>query len=85
MLSNTTGRDVEYEIEILQPHPYFKIDPCFGVISANKKQRIQVSYSPITLGSSTTVLRLSLKNQHGCHPKDCVVSACALSGKVNVG
>ena len=68
-----------YEIEILEPHPYFKIDQCIGVIGPNSTKSIKITYSPITFGSSTTVLRLNMYSS-GFPPKDCVVSARALAG-----
>jgi len=78
-LRNIHHIDLPFEIEIIEPHPYFHVDPCLGTIPAGESIAINVTYKPITFGSSAMALRLSIK-QEGVVPKDCVVSARAVSG-----
>ena len=78
-MRNNNSVELPYEIEILEPHPYFKIECCVGKIAPNSTVLIKITYSPITFGSSTTVLRLNMYSS-GFAPNDCVVSARALAG-----
>lgn len=78
-LRNIHHIDIPFEVEILEPHPYFHVDPCLGTIPAGKSVHVKVTYKPITLGSSAMALRLSVKLP-GVVPKDMVVSARAVSG-----
>src|SRR5687767_220470 len=78
-LINKSHHELPFEIEIVQPHPYFRVDPCFGSLKGNESMVISITYGPITFGSSAMILRLNIKRIH-CNPQDCVVSACAVSG-----
>ena len=68
-----------YEIEVVQPHPYFNIQPLKGVIPADGSIDIRVTFDPITLGTCTTVVRLLLA-QHNFTPIETVINARAVSG-----
>lgn len=68
-----------YEIEVVQPHPYFNIQPLKGVIPADGSINIRVAFDPITLGTCTTVVRLRIA-QHNFTPIETVINARAVSG-----
>jgi hypothetical protein len=68
-----------YEIEVIQPHPYFRIQPLKGVIPADGSVKIRVTFDPITLGTCTTVVRLLIA-QHNFTPIETVINARAVSG-----
>ena len=71
--------DFSYELEVVKPHPYFRIEPQSGIIPANGQVVITVSFMPITLGSCFLSLRLHV-GQYGWIPMDCDISAKAVSG-----
>ena len=71
--------DFTYEIEVLKPHPFFSIKPIRGIIPGNNSVDIVITFNPITLGTCTTTIRLNIA-QHGFQPKECVISARAVSG-----
>jgi hypothetical protein len=70
-----------YSIEVLQPHPYFRISPLVGEIPPNGASEITISFNPITLGTCTTVIRIFV-SQHNFEPFDCVIDARAVSGLI---
>jgi hypothetical protein len=70
-----------YEIEVVQPHPYFNIQPLKGVIPADGSIDIRVSFDSITLGTCTTVVRLLIA-QHNFTPIETVINARAVSGLI---
>lgn len=71
--------DFSYELEVVKPHPYYRIEPQSGIIPANGQVVITVSFMPITLGSCFLSLRLHV-GQYGWIPMDCDISAKAVSG-----
>ena len=70
-----------YEIKVLHPHPYFRVEPRLGIIPANGSVDVKIIFSPMTLGRCTIKLRL-LIGQHGFTPLECEVSAMAVSGLI---
>lgn len=70
-----------FTIEVLKPHPYFKITPSSGEIPANGSIDIQVSFTPITLGTCITMIRVFI-SQHNFEPYDCMIDARAVSGMI---
>lgn len=71
--------DFSFDLEVIKPHPYFRIDPISGIIPANGEIVINVTFSPITLGSCFLSMRLHV-GQFGWVPMDCDVSAKSVSG-----
>ena len=80
-LSCSIPVNFSYEIKVLQPHPYFRVEPRLGIIPANGSVDVQILFSPMTLGRCTIKLRL-LIGQYGFTPLDCEVSAMAVSGLI---
>jgi len=71
--------DFSFDLEVVKPHPYFRIEPQTGIIPANGEVVIRVSFLPITLGSCFVSMRLHI-GQYGWVPMDCDISAKAVSG-----
>jgi hypothetical protein len=68
-----------YKLTIDKPHPYFKVEPLSGIISANGTAEITVTFYPFTLGSCVINITLDV-GQYGFKPMNCIVSAKACSG-----
>jgi len=68
---------------VLQPHPYYKVSPLSGVIPGNGTDGvdIKITFTPITLGSCTTSLKLFIE-QPGYVPLESIISARAVSGLI---
>jgi len=73
--------DFSFEIEVVRPHPYYRIEPLNGVIPANGSVDIRFTFIPITLGSCSMTVRLHV-GQYGFVPMECGVSASAVSGLI---
>jgi len=71
--------DFSYELEVVEPHAYFHIEPLSGVIPANGSTDITITFNPITLGQCNLQMRLNV-GQYGFEPMPCAVSAQAVSG-----
>jgi hypothetical protein len=71
--------DFSFDLEVLKPHPYFKVSPTSGVIPANGDIQISVTFIPITLGRCSLSLRLHV-GQYGFDPMDCEIDGQAVSG-----
>jgi len=71
--------DFSFDIEVVKPHPYFRVEPLKGIIPANGEITIRVSFLPITLGSCSLSMKLHV-GQYGWTPMVCDISAKAVSG-----
>lgn len=78
-----TPGSLPFSIEVLQPHPYYRISPLSGSIPGNGIEGIdiQITFTPITLGSCTTSLKLFIE-QPGYVPLESIISARAVSGLI---
>ncbi len=68
-----------FNLQVLRPHPYFKVEPLEGVIPASGTIDIKITFSPITLGTCSTTIKLHVA-QHGYEAFETVVSARAVMG-----
>ena len=73
--------DFYFELDIVKPHPYFKIHPIRGIIPAHTNLPINITFSPITLGTCSTTIKLNIA-QHGFVPIECIISGKAVSGLI---
>ena len=71
--------DFSFDLEVVKPHPYFRIEPQSGIIPANGQVTVTVTFLPITLGSCFVSMKLHI-GQYGWVPMDCDISAKAVSG-----
>jgi len=71
--------DFSYELEVVEPHAYFHIEPVSGVIPANGSTDITITFNPITLGQCNLQMKLHV-GQYGFEPMLCTVIAQAVSG-----
>ena len=78
-LECTVPVDFSFDIEVVKPHPYFRIQPLSGIIPAKGSMLITVTFLPITLGSCFLSMRLHV-GQYGWVPLECDISAKAVSG-----
>ena len=71
--------DFSFDLEVVKPHPYYKVEPVSGIIPANGSIDINITFTPITLGSCVLMMLLHV-GQYGWIPMECEVSAQAVSG-----
>lgn len=71
----------EYEIVVTKPHPDFNVSPLRGLIPANGKARVTITYSPVKLGTATMEMKVDV-SQFNFEPITCVVSGNAAPGIV---
>lgn len=74
----TPGK-IPFSLEIVSPHPYFKIEPLRGEISGKEVSPITVTFTPITLGTCSMTIKFFL-DEPGYIPIESIISACATSG-----
>ena len=68
-----------FSIQVLRPHPYFRIEPMDGIIPGEGSVDIKITFSPITLGTCSMTIKLHVA-QHGYKDFETVVSARAVTG-----
>lgn len=68
-----------FSVQILRPHPYFRVEPLQGEIPAEGSIDVVVHYHPITLGTSSTTIKVHIL-QHGYEAFETLISARAISG-----
>lgn len=68
-----------FSVQVLRPHPYFRIEPLHGEIPAEGSADIIIFFHPITLGTSATTIKVHIM-QHGYEAFETIVSARAISG-----
>ena len=71
----------EYEITVTRPHADFTVTPLRGLIPANGKARVEITYSPVKLGTATMELSVDV-SQFNFIPIKCVVTGNAAPGIV---
>jgi hypothetical protein len=71
----------EYEIIITKPHPDFNVTPLRGLIPANGKSQVVVTYSPVKLGTASMEMKIDV-SQFNFEPIVCQVSGNAAPGIV---
>lgn len=57
-LSCSIPVNFSFEIKLLQPHPFYTVEPIRGIIPANGNVDIKISFNPLTLG--TCILKIQL-------------------------
>ena len=73
--------DFSFELDIVNPHPYFTIAPLKGIIPSNGNVTVEITFNPITLGTCRVAVCLYVA-QHGFEPVECIITAQAVSGAV---
>lgn len=68
-----------FTVQVLRPHPYFRVEPLRGEIPAEGSVDIVVYYHPITLGTSATAIKVHIA-QHGYEAIETLITARAISG-----
>jgi hypothetical protein len=68
-----------FTVQVLRPHPYFRVEPLQGVVPAEGSVELGVFFRPITLGTCTTCIKIHIM-QHGYEPFETLISARAISG-----
>ena len=71
----------EYEIIVTKPHPDFRVTPLTGLIPANGKAQVSVTYSPVKLGTASMEMQIDV-SQFNFEPIVCTVSGNAAPGIV---
>jgi hypothetical protein len=55
--------DFSYDVKIIQSHPYFTLEPKRGIVPANGCVDFRITFNPVTLGSCTLKLQLTIGNK----------------------
>ena len=55
-----------FEMKILQPHPFYIVEPTRGIIPANGSVDVKITFNPLNLG--TCIFKIQLIIGESLHP-----------------